>query len=462
MKKLLILSLLFFIISCAKTVVSPPKDNQEVLTIEGTVVRLFNLLIPTAEAADTNFAILLGGQGESCSLPESVLGKDCPSDRCAFLIDTGIIQGEETVGKVRLLAIAPVVDGKFSFNLKKGNPLFQEEGSKGENPLFEGNNKSVLKVIVRGWDPKDKKPISRTDKDREFVVGVTEIQGRVGQPKYGNLKIEITPETTVSARRRVEVLKSNILEEENPESFFTLIKETFGVDSLRELALQLIAVLIGEASPEKELMESLQSSPPSLVDADLFKPVVILAGLKKDHDLNPLNSRTSAEVISELSKINSHISQGRGGQTNQLARYPARLLIQNSINLMTLVSQLETIKGELDLLIQSEGESPAVIQKRLEVKNKEEEISPIALIIEKDCKPHSLYVQVERALGGLQDLKLNIDLSDSKFISSMQEIQTLQEPILLKGLLDKRDLGITAASCPAARDFNTTRSNKDK
>ena len=349
MKKLILFFLIASLVSCGgKNSNSPKNPADDDFILEGTVVKIFNLLIPRAEAADTNFAALLGGVEESASLPPEVIGKDCTAIRCAFLLDTGVRQGDpDSRISIKLLAITPIVGGKFVFAMNKSlNPLYQGNGNSGQNPLFNG--RSVIKVVVRGWNPITKMPLAKSPQDREMVLGPQEIEQYVGKPQSSPVKIDVTPESTVQARRRVEVLKSNVMEDS--ESFFETVKELFGnaTENIRDIALRCVESLMGPESDEKDLLDLLQKSDRTMTHSDSFKPQGMFISLKQKYSQTPISTMSVSDVLIELDMLNVQIQAARMGQKNQMARYPIEKLIHDAIVVSHVVLELKALKIQLD------------------------------------------------------------------------------------------------------------------
>lgn len=237
MKKLILILLVLQLISCSKSGGggNKPNPNNEEFTLEGTVVKVFNLLIPSAHAS--NFAVLLSSGDDDCD----------GADRCAFLIDSS--KPED-----KLLDLTPVVNNSFKFKLKQ--------------PL---NPNGIYKVIVRGWNPTTKQPIYNSQ-FRELTFKGSEAQGRV----------EVTPETSLIAKRKLEILKTTPNDFQAIENFanfiynriFSLIKQ--GVETLRQSLLRFIQQVDGD--PSELLVKMASGSKLEEVESE-----IILQNLRKEH-----------------------------------------------------------------------------------------------------------------------------------------------------------------------------------
>lgn len=454
MKKIILIFLIASVVSCSKSSKNSPPQEEETFYLEGSVVKIFNMLMPKAHALDTNFAILLLGEpGDTGSLPEESIGVNCPSDRCAFLIGSGERMGEKSFlpPKLKLISYAPVVDGKFTFAMKKGdNPLYEGQSSSGSNPLFKGL--SIYKVVVRGWDNVAKLPLAKSSADREIVLSNDEIGALVGREKGEGAKIEVTPETTVSARRRTEVLKSNRAE----SSLLETLKEAFGSagESVRDVSLRLVSLIMGGDSEEKDLLTSILNNPVAM-EKDLMVSQKFVIDLKKRIEESPLSSQSPGDLLDSLIEINFHIRSIRIGQTNQMAKYPLTALLESSEGYLIEMESLRSLRSSLDSSPNDSRLMGLVAAQELKMEGLTDSILD-------SCQPLKILRESQFSINDLESIKVDVVLEGSQYDDLRDQLEEEVLPLELEEVIENRPRSLMTSACAAATDFNTTRSNRQR
>lgn len=323
MKKLILILLVLQLISCSKSgggSSGGKNPKNEDFTLEGTVVKVFNLIIPSAHAS--NFAVLLSTGDDDCD----------GVDTCAFLIDAS--KPED-----KLLDLTPVINKRFKFKLKQ--------------PL---NPNGVYKVIVRGWNPETKQPIYDS-KFRELTFKGSEAQGQV----------EVTPETSLIAKRKLEILKTTPNDFQAIENFatfvynriFSLIKQ--GAETLRQALLRFILQVDG--NPSDLLVKMASGSKLEEVEAEMA-----LQNLQKNHWTEFKISNSSLE------QVLSFYQQVISGKVKVQIALDDVMTKKNIRRLEELVSIEESLESQGDI----ENLNLAIENKKIELSNLEDENEKLA------------------------------------------------------------------------------------
>lgn len=288
-----------------------PKNPQDPgYTLEGTVVKVFNLLIPQAHA--TNFAVLLqGGKDDDCAAAQS--------DRCAYLIDASL---EEE----KLIAATPVISGKFKFRFS--NPLESDK---------------IYKVIVRGWDPKAKRPIIGKA-FREITLKGSEI----------GTSVEVNPESTLSSEVKLDFLRKNKSSFEISAAVNFVLNSIFnvfrdGVRNLRETFLDLIQTVNEDVSDL--LTRVLDGESGDGISSELLNRQI----RGQEWSVDKINNSTNIQVLQMLEQVNLGLEKVNRSLGNISVDEITRLkniynnITENSVDgvYIAINNRQEQLKGEL-------------------------------------------------------------------------------------------------------------------
>ena len=270
MKKLLLLACVFALSACtghsggseAPAPAPATIDNSKPLQMGGTVSLLIRLVLPQAHAMGialpTHFDTAVG------TLPSDLTGVTCAADRCVFLVDTGTHDSGSTVANTdaKVIAATPLVDGKFSFTLDTTTSPALARVDDSSNPTYQGK---IYKLIVRNWDQSTQTPaaFSAAD-DREFTLSSNDL-------KSGSVTgLEVNPESTISARRRENLLKNNFLAKEDGsfvQSVMSLFKQA--AESIHDAALRMLASIAHESNDSATFLSILSDASPT-IDTNLY------------------------------------------------------------------------------------------------------------------------------------------------------------------------------------------------
>lgn len=296
---------------------APPESGY---SLEGTVVKVFNLLIPQAHA--TNFAVLLqGGKDNNCDRADV--------DRCAYLIDA-------TAEEELLIAATPVINGRFKFKF--------------EQPL---ESDKIYKVIVRGWDAKSKRPILGKA-FREITLKGSEIGSSV----------EVNPESTLSSEVKLDFLRKNKTSSEISGAVNYILTSIFnafreGMSSLRETFLNLIQTVNEDVSDLFGKVLAGESS--EGISAELINRQI----RGQEWSVEKVNSSTNLQVLQMLEQVNlglEKVNKSLGKiSADELSRIQSISQTIQDNNLeglyLAITNKQEQLKGDLteeDKLILSE------------------------------------------------------------------------------------------------------------
>lgn len=430
------------------------KDKDEPLVIEGTVVKIFDVIFPSAYAdvamPDEN-AELVGNSSEPTSLPLSVIGWDCPADRCAFLIDSGSKIGRDSDLEQRIIAATPVIDGKFRLVLTKEqaieNPIYNGGGNSGQNPMHEGS--AVYKVVVRGWDPVNKKPLAKSEDDREIILSAGELRQK-------NKNVAINPETTVASRRRVEVLKSNFTSQDSFLDILAALLKEADESASHFVKRMLAAILSKEKNQDRALILEIQKIPSSFLNSDVIIPIHqaerFLDSISKYH-LNSIES--NEDLLIELNKINSLIAALRMGQNNQLARYPYQAL---NLKLKVFYIKYNAFIELENQLFNTESLSEDFESLIEQYSDKLDELLAFSLPLEKEAYGQMQLSRLHQMINELNDTKSLFNSENARHDEIREELNELliQVPSVENEIVLENSELISQL-----RDFNSARSNRE-
>lgn len=409
MKKLILILLALQLVSCSKSgggSGSKPNPNNEEFTLEGTVVKVFNLLIPSAHAS--NFAVLLSTGDDDCD----------GAERCAFLIDAS--KPED-----KLVDLTPVVNNRFKFKLTK--PLSSD---------------GIYKVIVRGWNPETKQPVYDSN-FRELTFKGSEAQGRV----------EVTPETSLIAKRKLEILKTTPNDFQAIENFatfvynriFNLIKQ--GVETLRQSLLRFIQQVDGD--PSELLVKMASGAKLEEVEAE-----IILQNLRKDHWTESKVSQSSLAEILDFyqrvisGKVKVQVALDDIMEKENIRRLEDLVDIENFLEsdgeIENLTMSIENKQAEL-LTIEDEEIKLERSNEILELQDLLEQREQVLMSLKREkqdkCSDFNEYNLVYEVYKELDMFKSYIDLYSTNYESIFNQLNDIANQDIPQGdLLDFEEL----------------------
>lgn len=405
MRKLIIISILLTLVACGKSSKNTNPDKKEEFFLEGTVVKIFNYLIPSAHAA--NLALLSEGKNPECE----------GYDRCAFLVESEI--GEKVVART------PVINSKFKFKLDK--------------PL---NPELLYKVIVRGWNPTTKMALS-DNSSREIVFLGKEING----------SIEVNPESTVTSIRREEILKQNKNIEEADlssqsilSSILNLLKE--GTESVRFVLLKVMNSLPEEVS---ELLFKVSAGS----NKDSIKGEIDLRFLRSQKwNLEKVIQSSGLEVVKFYQDIIN----------SKKKLYKAQSAYMNDYGLRQIISINESVDYEA-----TQNLATAINNKRIELSELTDEASILAKSaeianIENELEIREKILILKHENSGLICTRFFI-YNDTR--QNIEELQLLESLLFTEGTPNRNDisnqlLSIKAQDIPEPNDFSIEEYNQIK
>lgn len=432
MKKTIAFLAFLSLASCSHSVDSSPKANPNPqppagpqspgnpnLLMQGTVVKLMlQLMMPQqAQAMAMPIPPSVMFQGNVGDLPEDMNGQTCQASRCAFLVDTGVRDGSSQMEQEdpKVIAAGAVVSGKFKLEASKDSTAGKARSdqpltSEGEqNPSYQGR---IFKIVVRNWDPATQTPLAPSLDDREYVVSSTDIRTK------SLTAIQITPESTLSAQHRTEVLKSSPNSNEDGSFIQNLVLLfSSGMETVREASLRLLASLFSQDSTSAQIKATI------VQNQVLFSETVLT---KKAVDA-PMSGLTRDEVLARLDEITLKEIEGIKVRQELYANQNIQVKVNNANDFYQLVGDYKLSQSQQAAINDPESEE---YQEKAEVTaSLANRIQAAAPVIAESCPQISTYISITNAISRIDVSKASAFTSQYSSDAEVQAKITPTPPI---------------------------------
>lgn len=270
----LLLIFLLIISSCSKSSNGGKEKKTDETIIEGTVVKIFNLIIPSAHATD--FAVLLSGNSNK--------DKCRDSDRCVVLLDINN----------NIIDMAPLIDNKFKF-------VFNYSLNLDSYKLIVFNKEYII--------------------SRQIVLTKEELKNLSNQ-------IEINPESTLLSDYKESLIKDrkslSLI-----DSFLDRLMGLFNQINLRQLALDIIENIqlkdyfrnlddVEYISLIKKENEFYEQFPNISIEEKANRVCELISEMKEKEESILFNNLTEFD-IAQLTRLNSELDESNAQYQNLIA-----------------------------------------------------------------------------------------------------------------------------------------------